>query len=214
MSIRQYWLLGLVVWVGGLGGPAPAVELEVATFQADITIPLGHRCMGILPTKSQQIVDPLEARGFVLRGAGAPLVLVALDWCEVRNGAYDQWRDALAQAAGTTRERVLVSALHQHDAPVVDRGAQDWLDQVGLVGELYDRAFHDGCVERVAAALREGLQRSRRVTHVGLGQAAVAEVASNRRVVEPDGRVSFGAAAVPAATACTARRPTARSTRI
>ena len=24
------------------------------------------------------------------------IVVVAVDWCEIRNGAYDQWRDALA----------------------------------------------------------------------------------------------------------------------
>ncbi|MFP6671977.1 MAG: hypothetical protein VB857_11220, partial [Pirellulaceae bacterium] len=89
---------------------------RLARFSADVTIPLNHRCMGVLPTKSKKILDPLYAHGFVLLGADKPIVLIAFDWCEIRNGAYDQWRDALAAAAGTTRQRVLVSSLHQHDA--------------------------------------------------------------------------------------------------
>lgn len=166
-------------------------QYQIAVFSADVTIPLGHRCMGILPTKAQRIDDPLEGHGFVLWGPEKPIVMLALDWCEVRNGAYDQWRDALAEAAGTTRERVLISCLHQHDAPVADSGAQSYLDKVGLKGELYDTAFHAECVERVCRALRASLKAPRGVTHLGLGQAKVEQVASNRRVARPDGRIHF-----------------------
>jgi hypothetical protein len=107
-------LLGLVT------SPVFAAGFRLARFSADVTIPLGHRCMGVLPTKSKEIVDPLRVYGFVLLGADKPIVLAAFDWCEIRNGAYDQWRDALATAAGTSRERVVVSSLHQHDAPVIE----------------------------------------------------------------------------------------------
>jgi hypothetical protein len=166
-------------------------DLRIATFSADITIPLGHRCMGVLKTKSMQIDDPLKAHGFVLLGSGQPVVLVALDWCEVRNGAYDQWRDALAQAAKTSRDHVLVCSLHQHDAPVTDRGAQDYLDSVGLEGELYDVDFHDDCVRRVAAAMKASIADALPLTHIGVGQARVDKVASNRRVVHADGSIRF-----------------------
>lgn len=175
---------------GGAVAETPA-RLTLATFSADVTIPLGHRCMGVLPTKSKKIVDPLFAYGMVLSGAGKPIVLVAVDWCEIRNGAYDQWRDALAKAAGTRRERVLVTSLHQHDAPVVDKEAQQLLTSVGLAGELYDLKFHDKTLARVAEALRKSLSRAQPVTHIGTGQAKVNRVASNRRVVTADGRIHF-----------------------
>jgi hypothetical protein len=129
--------------------------------------------------------------GFVLLGTDQPIVFCAVDWCEIRNGAYDQWRDALAAAAGTTRPRVLLSSLHQHDAPVTDAGAAQLLTEVGLKGELYDEAFHADVVQRAATALKDSLSEARRVTHLGLGQARVESVASNRRVVYPDGRVTF-----------------------
>jgi hypothetical protein len=170
---------------------AQEAALQLATFSADITIPLGHRCMGILDTKAERIDDPLEARGFVLLGPDAPVVFVALDWCEVRNGAYDLWRDTLAKAANTSRERVLVCSLHQHDAPVVDTEAQSLLDSVGLVGELFDVPFHQACLNDVSSAIERALPLAKPVTHVAFGQAAVEKIASNRRVALGDGVVSY-----------------------
>lgn len=165
--------------------------LRLASFTVDITIPLGHRCMGILETKAQRIDDPLEARGFVLLGADAPVVFVALDWCEVRNGAYDLWRDTLAAAAKTSRERVLVCSLHQHDAPVIDTEAQTLLDSVGLQGELFDVRFHQACLKDVASAIERAIPLAMPVTHVAIGQAEVEKVASNRRIALADGTVSY-----------------------
>lgn len=166
-------------------------DFRLATFSADVTIPLGHRCMGILPTKSKTIVDPLFAHGFVLLGAEKPIVLVAVDWCEIRNEAYQRWRNVLAEAAGTDAGRVLVCSLHQHDAPVTDLGVENLLAKVGLSGEMFDFQFHEKTVQRVAQSLRDSLKAAQNVTHFGIGQARVEQVASNRRVVLPDGRVTF-----------------------
>ena len=168
-----------------------AADYRLATFSADVTIPLDHRCMGVLPTKSRIIKDPLEAKGFVLLGPDDPIVVVAVDWCEIRNGAYDQWRTALANAAGTLRERVLVTSLHQHDAPVADAGAAKLLREAGLSDELYDEKFHDAVVARVAGAMKNSLPVAVPITHLGKGQARVEKIASNRRVLRADGRVSF-----------------------
>src|SRR3954468_20472254 len=99
--------------------------------------------MGVLPVKSKEIADPLFAHGFVLTGGDKPIVIIAVDWCEIRNGAYDHWRDVLAKAAGTNREHVLLSSLHQHDAPISDLGAENLLAKVGLAGELFDVKFHE-----------------------------------------------------------------------
>jgi len=50
-----------------------------------VTIPLGHRCMGVLPRKAERVVDPLYAIGFVAAGADKPIVVLSVDWCEIRN---------------------------------------------------------------------------------------------------------------------------------
>lgn len=191
MSVKRIglWMLAMLwPWLPARGEEPP---FRLATFTAEVTIPLGHRCMGLLPTKSQRIADPLYAHGLVLLSDEAPIVWCAVDWCEIRNDSYDQWRQRLAEAAGTTRERVLLSSLHQHDAPVVDAGAQQLLDAVGLQDELFERDFHDRTLAGVASAVQASLAEATPITHLGWGQARVEGVASNRRIEYPDGRVTY-----------------------
>lgn len=147
---------------------------------------------GIAPAR--EIVDPLEAIGFVLAGGDLdkPVVLVSVDWCEIRNEAYDLWRDALAEVARTDREHVLVTAIHQHDAPVMDPNAQRLLEKHHATGAVCDPAFNEAAVTSVAAALRTALQKEPTpVTHFGIGRAKVERVASNRRFPLPDGTISY-----------------------
>jgi hypothetical protein len=156
---------------------------RLATFSADVTPPLGHPLLAGWRAPAKSIADRLQALGCVLLGAGQPLVIVSVDWCELRNDAYDLWRDKLAAAAGTVRERVLVSCVHQHDAPYADLQAQQLLDKVGLKNAMIDPEFHAATVQTVADAAKKSLDAARPITHLGLGQAEVDRVASNRRVV-------------------------------
>jgi hypothetical protein len=141
--------------------------------------------------KSKSIADPLEARGFVLTGEGPPVVFVSVDWCEIRNQAYRRWQEALAAAAGTRPDHVLISTIHQHDAPVADLAAETILRQRGLAGTVCDPEFHETAVSRVAEALRKSLAAARPVNQLGLGRARVHQIASNRRYVLPDGTVRW-----------------------
>ena len=45
---------------------------------------------GIAPARV--VKDPLLAKGFVLLGGEKPLVLLALDWCEIRGSSFDKWK--------------------------------------------------------------------------------------------------------------------------
>lgn len=166
------------------------MAMRMATFSADVTVPIGHGMMGGA-WLSKKIADPLEANGLVLLGAGAPVVFVAVDWCEIRNEAFERWQDALADAAGTTKERVMVCTVHQHDAPVADLAAERFLRAHGAAGTVCDPAFHEVAVQRTAQALRDAIKTARRITHIGVGQAQVERIASNRRYLLPDGTVRF-----------------------
>jgi len=170
-----------------MGAALARPGFAVSTFRTDITPPIGGP---LFTGPARSIVDRLDARGLVLHGPGRPVVAVSLDWCEVRNQSYDLWRDELARAAGTTRERVLVSCVHPHDAPYTDAHAQSLIRAAGMSEPLCDPEFEKQTVARVAQDLRAATPVE--VTHIGTGQARVAEVASNRRYVLPDGRVSFG----------------------
>ena len=165
-------------------------EFRLATFSADVTVPMGHGMMGG-SWLSKSVADPLEAHGLVLLGPDKPIVSVAVDWCEIRNEAYTRWQEVLANAAGTTPDRVMVATVHQHDAPVADLKAEEILRARKLAGTVCDTEFHEIAVQRVAGALREALTSARPVTHFGWGEAQVEKVASNRRYRAPDGTVRF-----------------------
>jgi hypothetical protein len=165
-------------------------ELRIATFSADVTVPMGHGMMGGA-WLSKSVADPSEAHGFVLLGGDLPVVFVAVDWCEIRNDAYRRWQTVLAEAAGTKPDHVLVTAVHQHDAPVADLEAERILRSRKLAGTVCDLEFHERAVQNVARALRESLPSARRFTHIGTGQARVEKVASNRRYTTADGAVHF-----------------------
>ncbi len=163
--------------------------LLIACFLADVTPPIGHPLCGGLVPPVKCVVDPLEARGLVLLGAGRPIVICAVDWCEIHNDAQDRWRTVLAEAAGTVPQRVMVATIHQHDAPLADLAGRRMLERRGVTDVLTDLTFHEAAVQRVAAAVRKAMKSPRRITHVGLGQGKVEKVASNRRIVGPDGKV-------------------------
>ncbi|MBI3848876.1 MAG: twin-arginine translocation signal domain-containing protein [Verrucomicrobia bacterium] len=166
-------------------------SFRLATFSADVTPPMGHPLMGGGIAPAQKVDDPLSARGIVLLGTGKPLVLVSVEWCEIRNDAYERWRTVLADTAQTEKERVLVTCVHVHDAPIADLEAERILRGQKAAGSICDPDFHERAVQRVAAALRESLRSARRVTHFGIGQAKVERVASNRRFLDANGKISF-----------------------
>jgi hypothetical protein len=163
--------------------------LRVATFQADATPPLGSPLCNGNVKPVMKIVTPLTARGVILLGAEQPIVLCAVDWVGIGNESYDHFRESIAGAVGTTADRVAVHALHQHDAPGSDFATERLLAEYDLERQYSNPDFDLEAIERVSKAARESLPRAQVVTHIGLGTAEVKKVASNRRILGPDGRV-------------------------
>jgi hypothetical protein len=144
-------------------------KLQLATFDIDVTPPVGHDLAYDPMNKSWDM--GLRAKGIVLLGAGRPIVLVAIDWHGIYDECYDEFKRALAAAAGTTPERVAVHTLHQHDAPR---------------GDIQDD-FVLAALHRLEMAVVNSLNNTRLVTHIGLGESEVYKVASNRRILGPEG---------------------------
>jgi hypothetical protein len=166
-------------------------KLHLATFGTDVTPPLGHPLCGGWIEPARGVDDPLRALGVVLLGSGAPIVLCSVDWVGLRNDANRLWREALAEAAHTTPERVAVHCVHPHNAPFADLEAQKLIEEVPGAPHNVDRKFYDRVVKESAQAVRAAMTRTRPFTHVGVGQAKVEQVASNRRVVGPDGKILY-----------------------
>ncbi len=172
-----------------IAGLASADEpLRIATFQADATPALGEP---VAYAPAREILDPLSARGIVLLPAGKPIVLCAVDWIGIGNDGHDAWREALAQAAGTTPQRVAVHTLHQHDGPRWDATAAKLLAARGLGGKFFSESFVRAAIKRTADSIRAALKNAQPVTHVGVGKAKVEKVASNRRILGPRGKVKI-----------------------
>ena len=185
------WIICAALLTGGVASHVEAADtatVKLGVFDVDATPPLGA-AMAYDPVKRIDELT-LRCRGIVLLSADKPIVLCAVDWIGIANEGHDAFRDALAAAAGTTRERVAVHALHQHDAPGCDFTAERIIREMGLTN--YGRFagdFHRLVIARAADGLRTAVTNAQPITHYGRGQADVKEVASNRRIKGPDGKV-------------------------
>ena len=180
---------GIQSHAGGAPNPphSTSAALQVATFDVDATPPIGSM-MAYDPVTNRWDLG-LRARGIVLLGAGEPIVLCAVDWIGIANEGHDAFQSALARAARTPPRRVAVHTLHQHDAPDCDFSAERILTEAGLDPGQFDGRFQRQVISSLEAAVRESLPRARPVTQIGLGAARVEKVASNRRILGPDGKV-------------------------
>lgn len=177
----------LICGVLAAEGQPPQAALRLATFDVNATPPVGSM-MAYDPVTNQWDLT-LRARGVVVLGAGEPIVLCAVDWIGIANEGHDAFRATLARAAGTVPARVTVHTLHQHDAPSCDFLAEKILLDAGLPARQFEGTFQRQVLTNLETAVRESLERAQPVTQVGLGQAPVERVASNRRIPGPDGKI-------------------------
>jgi hypothetical protein len=161
--------------------------LSIGVFDVDATPPVG----------SQMAYDPavntwdmtLRARGIVLLGAGEPVVLCAVDWIGIGNEGHDAFRAGLAAGAGTSPGRVAVHTVHQHDAPGCDFTAEAIAATSRIDPKRYQGQFARDLITRLEIAVRKAVSKACPLTHIGLGAARVNEVASNRRILDENGKV-------------------------
>jgi len=172
-----------------------AKQWRLATFSIDVTPPPGHMLFTGGFQRSTGVTTRLEARGFALLPPGGheskPLVVCSVDWGEIRNDAYNAWRDALAEAVGTDRKRVLVTSIHQHDTALADLTAEKILRDAESEHQVIEPAFHEDVLSRLAESAKQSLGDAVPVTHFGVGKAKVDRIASNRRYVLEDGSVHY-----------------------
>ncbi|MBM3829040.1 MAG: hypothetical protein FJ406_00690 [Verrucomicrobia bacterium] len=169
---------------------AEAGGMSIAPFRFDVTPPQGHPLCGGWIKPAEEVDDTLEAIGWVLLGMGKPVVICAVDWTGILNEAHLAWRTNLAEAAGTTPDRVAVQCVHQHDAPFVCLRTEQLLQKLaaGLSNMKVD--FFQECLRRGVNAVKAAMIKARPLTHVARAEARIEKVAGNRRLLlGPDGKV-------------------------
>ncbi|CAG5002490.1 hypothetical protein DYBT9275_02904 [Dyadobacter sp. CECT 9275] len=184
-KVKLYLIIA--VWLLVIPGCA-AQAVRIGVFNVDATPPIGSP---VAYARARSITDSLSARGVVILSDEKPIVLCAVDWIGISNEGQDVWRRKLADAAHTTVERVSVHALHQHDGVVCDFRIERILSRYGMGGSHMDSLFLLEVIDNVAAGVSKAMRSAQEVTHVGFGQAQVDKVASNRRILGPDGKVAI-----------------------
>lgn len=163
-------------------------NLRLGTFRFDVTPPMGHSLCGGWIKPVAGVDDPLEAIGYVLLGADKPIVVCSVDWTGLLNSAHVQWRQALAEAAQTSIDRVAVQCVHQHNAPFACMDAEKIIQEQGDLPHITEPGFFNRCLDAGREAVAEAISRSVPVTHVAHGQSRVHQVAGNRRIIGLNGR--------------------------
>ena len=130
--------LGSLLTSSGLAADSTPTGLRITTFRTDATPPLGHSCCGGWIKPIEVVDDPQEAMGFVILGAGKPIVVCTVDWTGLLNTAHIAFRKGLAEAAGTTPDRVAVQCVHQHNAPFACLDAQKIVAQYPELPAIVD----------------------------------------------------------------------------
>jgi hypothetical protein len=73
--------------------------------------------------------------------------------------------------------------------PIAIFRRREILKEMKLDVRQFESSFQRQALSNLAHAIRRSLPAAQPVTHIGLGEAVVSEVASNRRVFGPDGKV-------------------------
>ncbi|GIW92132.1 MAG: hypothetical protein KatS3mg110_0173 [Pirellulaceae bacterium] len=194
MSFARAFVVAIVVWVVGKEAwsaeqsPAEAGAVRVGFFDVDASPPIGSP-LAYDPCVAVEM--PLHCKGIVLIDDDGPIVLVSVDWIGIANDGYAQFRKLLAEAVATSPDRVAVHAIHQHDAPECDLSAAELLRPYGLTEKVYDIAWQLQVMRQAAQAASQAKKNAQAVTHVGFGKGEVQMVASNRRILGPDGKVQY-----------------------
>lgn len=166
---------------------AEETGMSIAVFDLDVTPPIGSHLAydTVLATWDMS----LRARGIVLMGADEPIVLCAVDWIGIGNESHDAFREVLARAAQTVPGRVAVHTIHQHDAPGCDFTTERIALSLGAEPKRYESSFQREVLVELEKAVETALEKSQPITHFGVGSAPVYEVASNRRLLDENGKV-------------------------
>jgi len=185
--LKTIFVLSISVMM--LWGCQNTPTLRIATFQVDATPEIGTP---VAYAAVRSITDSLSARGIViLSDQEEPIVLCAVDWIGISNKGLDAWKEQLAEAAGTSADRVSVHTLHQHDGARCDFSIEAIMEEYGVGGTRFDNDFASRTIAAAARALKDAVQNPVEVTDVGFGEAKVEKVASNRRILGEDGKVKI-----------------------
>lgn len=158
--------------------------MKLTSFHVDVTPPVGAPLAYIT---NERIDSPVYVRGIILEQNDLRVVLVACDFIYIWGDAWLEWRAALAEAAGIPPEQVLLHSVHQHDSLWIAPQMNEFLAPAGKLA--VDEEYCRTTLGRVAHAVKKAVAgKWKRVTQVVAAENRVWGLASNRRIIGPDGK--------------------------
>ena len=169
---------------------APEAQVLAGVARCDITPPVGmyHRMWGAAThERSTGIHRPLSATALYLAphsGAGAGIVILALDHCLVWKSEADAILHAISQATGLQPDRVTLAFSHTHGSGLLDPGRAD------LPGGDLLAPYLTKLTEQLGALVKQARASAVPATLTfGTGRC---DLATHRDYIDADGRAVCG----------------------
>ncbi len=185
LRVNSFGVLSLVSW-GIMRRVSADVELQVATFKADVTPPLGipwYPSYKPLDT----IEHPLFAKGIIIESNQKRYVLCAIDWCEIINSSYYNLRELIAKTLKTDPDAVFIHTVHQHTAPMCNDDIYEVLAKIENPPPFPAKETFVPSFQNIIQAVEKAVSSLEPCDAIETGSAKVEKVASNRRIIQPDG---------------------------
>lgn len=153
--------------------------------RADITPEIGGHLYGYSDDEySIGIHDRLDAKALALSdGVNPPILLISVSVCEIGTPFVPEIRIPVAEACGTSPERVILSCIHTHSAP-----------NVAGLGNLWgsrDKPYFDGIfVPAIVSAAKQAVSSLEPAEFAAV--KGETEIGVNRRERKLDGKVKLG----------------------
>ena len=154
-------------------------QMKFGVAANDITPPVGVPLMGYDPRPSDSIDHRLRAEALACEGENSGWILVGADLCAFSSPLANLVRADIAQHTGLPRDAVMLTATHTHSGPHVSDAI--WAERT----EQESAYFIDLRRKLTDTAAQAWKQRSPgTLVHA---RTAAPALASNRRVMTPDG---------------------------
>ncbi len=164
------------------GGGISSPPLKMATFALDVTPPVGA-AMAFSVNKGT--ASPIFIRGILLDDGETRSVLISCDFIYIWGQAWHTWRERIAGAASTSKERVFLHCVHQHDSMRIV--AHEDMEAPGFLRA--DLSYGETTLERLAATVRNAATGTwESITRLMTAERRMERLASNRRLIGKDGK--------------------------
>ncbi|MDO5552321.1 MAG: hypothetical protein Q4G68_01040 [Planctomycetia bacterium] len=162
--------------------PVAEAAFKAAQFKVDVTPPVGTHLAYVM---NESIEYPIYVSGLILDDGTTRIVWVSGDFIFISGETYRRWQRNIAQAAGTTPEKVFLHVVHQHDTPLVttDYEQSEEGDEY-VINKEYCLSIEKRIFDAVASAAAGPWAPIKRIL---TAEREIEGLASNRRLVDTNG---------------------------